>query len=778
MRLLPFLFHRKVRPMKSKTLREDCTAAEMRDVAIATRRRRRIPRAGFFLICLLSVAAGGLRMGAEKKRALEAERLVLDGAQGQVTGTVSSVRDDGGRLVLILDRCSAGCEGEAFGLRRVQVYLEKETDSRDVKIRIGNRFRAFGSWSRFRRARNPGGFDAWLYSRAEKLDARLYAESGTVTEDGVSWYREGLRLLSAEAHGILERITDGTDTGIYRAAVLGDKAGLDDEIRDMYQRNGIAHLLAISGLHMSLLGMGAYAIFRRIGGGFGLAGAAGAAFVISYGMMAGGSASVVRASVMLLCSFGAAYLGRSYDLLSALGLAGILLLWDSPYLVTQGGFQLSFGAVFGIGVFSQNFGDCFSCSKRWELVGKGLSAVLCVQLATAPIIQYHYFQLPLYGMLLNLVAVPLMGYVVVSGLAGILLGGFSLQAGVFAVGAGHYILAFYEWLCRLCERLPWSNLVLGRPQAWQIGGYYLVLALVWTGIKGRWFRRGRVPEAGLALVGLALAYVFLLPVPGRGLAVTFLDVGQGDGIFLQTGHETMLVDGGSSDEKRLGEYILEPFLKSRGVRVIDYAWVTHGDRDHTSGLSYLLSEGRDIKVRNLMLPVLGREDEAYEPLCSMVRERGGEVFWVGKGDVLEIGKMRVACLYPGEDDVAEDRNEQSLVLKVDYGDFHMLLTGDMSERGEQAVAEDGDVNRMLADTQVLKVAHHGSRFSTSGLWLDAVKPVWAVVSYGQGNRYGHPHNEVRERLQMQDVVLWETAECGAVSLWTDGEKLRWERYLE
>lgn len=724
-----------------------------------------------FFVCLLFVAAGGLRMRAEVRWARQVAALSLDGAKGEVRGTVESVQEDGERLVLILRQCDAGWEETAAGLRRVQVYLDKTAGEAFANgIRIGNVFWAAGTWDCFERARNPGGFDSWLYARARKLDARMYAERGEVTKGRESWYRERLRCISVRAGRILEQITAGSDTGIYKAAVLGDKTELDDGIQKMYQRYGIAHLLAISGLHMSLLGMGMYALWRRLGAGFGWAGAAGAVFVVSYGLMTGGSPSVVRASVMLLCGFGAAYLGRTYDLLSALGLAAMLLLWDSPYLVTQAGVQLSFGAVLGIGGLKRSFESCFVRPGRWEILGKALSASLCVQLVTTPVILYHYYQVPLYGVLLNLLVIPLMGYVVGSGLAGIVLGAFSLQAGIFAVGAGHYILAFYELLCRVCERIPGSNLVLGRPETWQICAYYLVLAFTWAGMGRRWFNSRR------AAAGLILASALLLPLPVRGLEVTFLDVGQGDGICLRTEGYTMLVDGGSTDEKRLGEYFLEPFLKSEAVTEIDYAWVSHGDQDHISGLIYLLEQGRDIQIHNLMLPTLGMEDEAYKPLCALVEERGGQIFWIKSGDVLNAGKLRITCLYPGNSDTAEDRNEQSMVLKAAYGAFAMLLTGDMSEKGESTLLHDPLMSRELSNVQVLKLAHHGSRFSNSEAWLKSVNPIWAVVSYGKSNRYGHPHKEVQDRIQSQGIPLWETAKHGAVQLWTDGTNLNWRPF--
>lgn len=709
-------------------------------------------------------------MRVEVQWAGQVEELGLDGVWGSVTGTVTEVKDEGERLVLVLRDCEARVGNECIVFRGIQVYLDcKEGDE---SIRIGVTLRVAGELSAYEHARNPGGFDAWLYARGRKLDGLMFAEAAEVTDSSYSLYREGIRQISLWAGNILEKITEGEDTGIYQAAVLGDKSGLDGEVREVYQRNGIAHLLAISGLHISLIGMAVYRGLRRLGAGFVWAGVAGAVFVVSYGMMTGSSASVVRASVMLLAGFGAAYLGRTYDLLSALGLACLLILWDSPYLITQAGVQLSFGAVIGIGGMAHSMEHIFVPSGRWKAVQSGLCVSLCVQFATIPVILYHYFQFPLYGVLLNLVVVPLMAYVVGSGLAGILLGAWSLSAGTFIVGTGHYILAFYQILCRLCERLPGNNLVLGRPEIWQIAIYYLLLSAVWAGAEYGWFRCRRI-----AVFGMGLAVSFLLPLPVRGLEVTFLDVGQGDGICLRTSEYNMLVDGGSSDEKKLGTYFMEPFFKSEAVTRIDYAWVSHGDQDHINGLVSMLQESRDIRVENLMLPVLGRDDAVYEPLCSLVRECGGKVYWIGTGDVLELGEMKITCLYPGVEDTAADRNEQSMALKVDYGEFHLILTGDMSENGERKLLEDKRMSGLLPDTQVLKLAHHGSRFSNSVQWLEVVNPRWAVVSYGKGNRYGHPHEEVRERLTERDILLWETAGCGAVRMWTDGEKIRWETCL-
>lgn len=170
-------------------------------------------------------------------------------------------------------------------------------------------------------------------------------------------------------------------------------------------------------------------------------------------------------------------------------------------------------------------------------------------------------------------------------------------------------------------------------------------------------------------------------------------------------------------------------------------------------------------------------DEIYEALVQQVQAQGGQVLWMQQGQSLESGQLRMTCLYPGEDSTGEDRNEHSLVLRVDYQNFHMLLTGDMTTEGE------ADVIHLFPETylreiQVLKVAHHGSDYSTSSAWMDALSPRWSVISYGAENRYGHPSERVVRDLKLRGSKVYETASCGAVTLHTDGDKISWKTYLD
>ena len=519
-----------------------------------------------------------------------------------------------------------------------------------------------------------------------------------------------------------------------------------------------------------MIGLGIWKGFRKGGAGFWVSGLLASGILILYGKMVGFGPSVTRAVLMASLSFLAKAFGRTYDLPSALCVPCLILLIFRPYLLTQAGFQLSFLAVGAI---------FYPGSVLLRLAGKrkllqSFLISLSVQMATGPVILYHSFELPPYGVFLNLAVIPLMTYVAVSGFAG-LFGSFLWEAGGAAfLGGAHYVLRFYEGLCLLTERLPYSNLVLGRPAFWQMALYYGCL-LAGTLVFSRALKRPGVRRMLFGALFWAAGYVFLLPIRPSGLFVTFLDVGQGDGIYLEADGRNLLVDCGSSWGNEVGEDCLVPFLKSRGVTHLDGAAVSHGDWDHVSGIRYLLeSEESGVTIGTLLLAKAGT-GEIYEELARTARKRGSTVCYLEAGDRLEgiLGReVSVECLYPAGDFSSEDRNEESLVLSVAYGGFSMLLTGDVGISGEEQMIEEG----RLRPVTVLKAGHHGSSTSSGEDFVRILKPSWVIFSYGEGNRYGHPHEEVVERFQDAGSSLLGTARMGAIELTTDGKRVRLKGY--
>lgn len=755
------------------------------------------------------------------------ERLPEEESVASVSGQVLDIREKGMYQVITLKTSMEG---------KVLVYVKtrekwKKTNGRGDEelletLSIREEITATGKVRIPKRARNPGQFDLKNYYRAQGISMMLFADSlekenSLQAKSSGSPYFNGLYRIRRSCGRILEQICEEEDKGIFQAAILGEKEGMKEEIKNLYQKSGIAHLLAISGLHLSMIGAGCYGLLRKAGFRYGTSGLISGAIIVSYGLMTGGSGSAIRALIMLLVSFLASYLGRTYDLLSALSLAAILLSWSQPFLVGEAGFQLSFGAVLGIGLLGDELIRAAEMKKAWQ---KNLLVSLAIQLMTGPVIFWHYFQYPVYGILLNLLVIPLMGYVILSGLMGIGLGFFVPLLGVAAVGSGHYILWWYQKLCQIVLSLPGCQAVFGRPKWQQVAAYYLILAgtigiLRLSGrnrdkieaklnksgddifgknkterksgdknrnIGSKRRKWGKGAKRILIGAGAAGCLCSLYPIHHKGCDITFLDVGQGDGIVIQCERSSwdfrrpsvVLVDGGSTSEKEVGKNRLEPYLKSEGITKIDAAIVSHGDEDHISGLLYLLKECREIQIETIILPKLGQEDEAYCRLTEAGKERGSRILYMKAGDWIEAGRCRFTCLYPKGDDVVDpsDRNQQSLIVRMDYEDFHLLLTGDANREGEVRMIKRQGKGALLK-IQVLKASHHGSRFSNSRELLEAVKPALTVISYEEGNSYGHPHKEALERFIEAGSKVLKTGEQGAVLMHVEGGRLEYKTYL-
>lgn len=708
-------------------------------------------------------------------------------------------------------------EWKEYELDRLLVYLPPEEIGKE-ELLPGMKLLCMGELEIFEPARNAGEFDYRLYYRSRHICCRMSAKKAEITDRSADPLKAAAYSFRERAREALKQFCTEKDAGLLSAVLLGDKTQMDEEINDLYQKNGIAHLLAVSGLHVSLIGMGLYRLLRRLGLGFGWAGVWSGGLLFLYGTMTGFGPSVFRACLMLACSFAASYLGRTYDLLSAMSLAAICLSLENPFVIFTGAFQLSFGAVFAIGWAGKELSDGLECKKEWE---NALSVSLAIQLVTGPIVLYHFFEYPLYGIFLNFLVIPLMTYVVGAGIAGLLMGmaGISLLAA--AAGAGtlsgaaaavghllelgaegsmgtcHYIFAWYEMLCRLTKRLPGSSLILGRPESWKLAAYYGILAvlLLFLGSRGRKrAETGERTKAGemmekdreaaakgrfmdrIKIWGcLSSLIVFLLYRSVSGLRIDFIDVGQGDGILLETKKQVILVDGGSTQLKKLGEQRLEPLLKSRGIRKIDMAFVSHGDQDHISGLMWLLEEDTGIEIGRLFLPLPGKGEEIYEKLESAAARKGVKADYICAGDLIQSGKLSLSCLYPYRDTLSSDRNGHSEVLLAEYRDFSMLLMGDLGTEGEAEIAEVWDEKKQV---QILKAGHHGSSTSSSELFLDTVRPQIAVLSYGKDNSYGHPHPEVIERLEERGIASWATEEQGMITVRTDGKELEIQGFLK
>lgn len=656
---------------------------------------------------------------------------------------------------------------------------------------IGSRVILKGTLKNFQQPTNPGQFNAPFYYQILRISFRLDRAEIQVKSDKFYKIAEGLYQLRRKAGSKMDALLPEQEASVMKTMLLGEKGILDEEIKGLYQRNGIAHILAISGLHISMIGMGLYQLLRRAGLKIKTSAILASIVIILYGMMTGFAVSAIRAIVMFLLQMLAQILGRTYDRITALAVAAVLVLVEQPLYLFHSGFQFSFLCVLGISLILPVLGNVRKGRKLLE--GIAMMAV------TLPVYLGVFYQIPVYSMFLNFIVLPMMSILMGAGIVMILAAFLWAPLAIPAAWLITGILMVYEKLGLFTERLPHHYWTPGCPAKWQLAVYVAVLIVVAAlgrtkrkavlyqkdciyrrGKCGKWISTYGIPVGicwGLILLGAVMLTWRFRPE----LQVTFLDVGQGDCIFLETEAGTSyLTDGGSSSVSKVGKYRMIPFLKYQGASRIKAVFVSHADSDHCNGIAELLEQAEleGIRVENLVLPDLADEcrSSGYEELLGLAQQNGIAIQYLHEGQQFQDGELLFRCLHPSKGYRAEDLNETSMVLFVTYREFSMLLTGDVQGAGEEHLTqelkvwkESGVTDHAETELTILKVAHHGSKNSTTEEFLEAANPKLAIISCGEGNRYGHPHEETLERLEKADIPWLCTKDYGAIAVTVDGE---------
>lgn len=700
-----------------------------------------------FLIFSIGMTAGGSRFFREP---MPPEIKKQAGKEVQITGQVYQieVRESYQILYLILSKKTS----------RILVY-----DDAKQPVQIGNKVNVKGELSLFEEARNPGNFDQKFYYEKQKIGAFLWAEALRVTDRESNPLKQGLYELRQKWKRILIDAAGEEDGGALAAILLGEKQGMDREIRELYQVNGIAHVLAISGLHLSFLGVGVYHLLRRITGSYTVGGLAGVLFLSAYILMIGMTVSAFRAMVMFLFRIGADLSGRHYDSPTALAAAAVTVCMWRPLSLYDSGFWLSFGALIAI---------IFILPIFKNLPAQSLWASVSVNLFLLPILMYSFYEVPIYGVFLNLIVIPLLSVLMAAGLIGTMISLFWEHAGEAIFLCCRIIFRVYEHSCEAALRLPFARVVTGQQDIWKILFYYVFLfaavLLLRKKEENKGEKRSRKKRVVLSvlLVGTGMTILLFTAQVKDKITITMLDVGQGDGLVIRGPEgKTYFMDGGSSDVKKVGEYRIEPYLLSQGIGSLDYVFASHGDQDHISGIKELVQRQKTgVTIKRLVLPTQTVWDDALKELAEMAEKEGIPVFTMEKGQCLTEGKLSLTCIQPGKGEMEETGNSASLVLALRYGDFDMLFTGDVEGEGEKRLVDhlQGEYSECVWD--VLKTAHHGSGNSTTEEFLKTAAPQYAFISAGKNNSYGHPHKETLERLKDAGAIVYSTQEEGAVTI--------------
>lgn len=684
-------------------------------------------------------------------------------------------------------------------------------------------------------ATNEGEFSLPSYYKGEGISGVFQAKTIELVRGESSPFAKELFTLKQSLGNRIDALFPEETAGFLKSLFLGERSGITLSEKSLYQSAGISHILAISGLHLSLLGGFFYRLLRKIKLSSLLSSLITSFFLFSYFLFTGSSHSAFRALFMLFLRFAAIQLGKGKDLLSQLSFALLFLLWLNPLSLYSIGMQCSFFTLFVFFLLEERPGKAVRkkkekalskiCKKHALGFSKHPSLLLkfpaylsklipCLlstlphrlqgsflfYLALLPLFSLTQFSFPLYAPLLNLLLLPLLPFFFLLGAVSIFLSYLPEQdfllLHLLSFSSRFLLNLLFQIFHLFMEKslaLPFSQILLGKMQALSVMFYFLFLYLLF------FFPKAKSLSLLLSL-GFLLSIPLYLPRPPKELEIAALDVGQGDGFVLRKGALVFTIDNGSTSKNLFPEQIFFPYCKAKRIQHIDYALLTHCDRDHISGIQALLEKNPSISLSHLILPASALQDHRYDLLKRLAYNHGADVSYWQKGDELVFSEqgiclsakktawaenpstskkrgpdtkghqLHIRCFYPNDSTYIEEANAHSIGCLLEYGHFRMLFTGDMPKESEEALLENCRETEASPIVDVLKLAHHGSKTSSCPSFLSETRAKFALFSYGKKNRYGHPHKSTVENCKKYRLFPLETAKLGEILIKTNGEQ--------
>jgi len=684
-------------------------------------------------------------------------------------------------------------------------------------------------------ATNEGEFSLPSYYKGEGISGVFQAKTIELVRGESSPFAKELFTLKQSLGNRIDALFPEETAGFLKSLFLGERSGITLSEKSLYQSAGISHILAISGLHLSLLGGFFYRLLRKIKLSSLLSSLITSFFLFSYFLFTGSSHSAFRALFMLFLRFAAIQLGKGKDLLSQLSFALLFLLWLNPLSLYSIGMQCSFFTLFVFFLLEERPGKAVRkkkekalskiCKKHTLGFSKHPSLLLkfpaylsklipCLlstlphrlqgsflfYLAMLPLFSLTQFSFPLYAPLLNLLLLPLLPFFFLLGAVSIFLSYLPEQdfllLRLLSFSSRFLLNLLFQIFHLFMEKslaLPFSQILLGKMQALSVMFYFLFLYLLF------FFPKAKSLSLLLSL-GFLLSLPLYLPRPPKELEIAALDVGQGDGFVLRKGALVFTIDNGSTSKNLFPEQIFFPYCKAKRIQHIDYALLTHCDRDHIIGIQALLEKNPSISLSHLILPASALQDHRYDLLKRLAYNHGADVSYWQKGDELVFSEqgiclsakktawaenpstskkrgpdtkghqLHIRCFYPNDASYMEEANAHSIGCLLEYGHFRMLFTGDMPKEAEEALLENCREAEASPIVDVLKLAHHGSKTSSCPSFLSETQAKFALFSYGKKNRYGHPHKSTVENCKKYRLFPLETAKLGEILIKTNGEQ--------
>ena len=400
---------------------------------------------------------------------------------------------------------------------------------------------------------------------------------------------------------------------------------------------------------------------------------------------------------------------------------------------------------------------------QFNYIKESISVTISANIVIIPIMMYTFNTISFSFVISNLIAGAILGIIVLYAFALIFLYIVlhKFISPLFIIL--NLMLKILISIAHICSLIPFSKIYVVTPNVVLIIFFYLFLYLLVKKQNSMILSKKTIAFFTIAIVILNFIYP-VITSKRDNLEINFIDVGQGDSTLIRVSNKTILIDGGGSSYGEtfdVGEQTLFPYLLDRGINEIDYVIVSHFDSDHCQGLNFVME---NMKVKNAIISSLGQESNEYDTFINLAQKQETNLIYVKKGDIIKIGKATIKILFPDNEPITDnEKNNNALVFKFMWKNISILFTGDIEEKAENKILNLYEENLEELQSTILKVAHHGSKTSTTKEFLEAVKPQIALVGVGEDNNFGHPNSGVIERLESIGCKIYRTDKCGEIN---------------
>lgn len=657
-----------------------------------------------------------------------------------------------------------------------------KTKKKGKKLSFGDKIKFTGEYVKPTGRRNYHGFDYSLYLKTQKLYGTFEGSSYIVLSTSCCSYVE--KIVNNFKEKTKKALRDNLDEDLAELCIgilIGDRNNLDEKIEEDFKKSNLTHMLAVSGSHFVYIII-CIKYLEKVFKWRNFNNVLTIIIIILFMELTGNTASVVRSGIMAIMLILAKVFHRKSDVWTNMALSAVLALVYNPYTLFDIGFELSYGGVIGIVIFYDKVKDTLGKiiikmhkeSKMLQYILEGTSVTISANLVIIPIMIYNFNTISFSFIVSNLLAGGLLGIIVI---LGFLLVFLSLMLGQ-TLSIFFYILNFLlkalTKIAEVCSKLPFSYIYVPTPKILGIFIFYSYLFFIINRdrLRVRIFNTLKVRIAILILIIIFNLGYPILSSKRIGLEINFIDVGQGDCTLIRANGKSILVDaGGSKDEKSfdVGKNTVFPYLLDRGIVSLDYVIVSHFDSDHCQGFNFIL---KNMKVKTAIICNIGQESEEYNHFVILAKENKTKIRYVQKGSIIKLGKNKIIeILYPDKNEKINDnaKNNNAIVFKLTWNKFSMLFTGDIEEKAERKILEMYKNKEEKLKSNILKVAHHGSKSSTMQEFLEIVKPSLALIGVGENNNFGHPNDMVLNRLEQSGCKTYRTDMLGEITITSNGK---------